>query len=206
MRSPVGTVAVNCELLTNAVEIAVPFHCTTELEMKFEPFAVSMTTLVPPAVTLVGEIEVNTGAGLGIAVVITFRVYECGPPPEVLLVFMAVGCNPAPGEVAEAIRMTVRVVEDAPPAIGACVVQLTVKLVLPLQSQPVPPLPFDEYVSPDAEVIVKVTVVGADVAVFPVFCTTKVSMPVIPWTIVTLCVLVGVNSRSTLLCPPPPPP
>jgi hypothetical protein len=48
-----GTVAVNCELLTNVVVSAVPFHSTTDPETNPVPFTVSLK-LWPPGAVAVG--------------------------------------------------------------------------------------------------------------------------------------------------------
>ena len=55
---------MSCGLLTNVVARLLPFHCTVELEMKFEPFTVRANPALP-AVTLEGESELTLGAGLG---------------------------------------------------------------------------------------------------------------------------------------------
>jgi len=54
--------AVNWVLLTYVVVRLLPPHLTTELEMKFDPFTVSVNP-APPAVALVGEMEVSVGTG-----------------------------------------------------------------------------------------------------------------------------------------------
>ena len=58
--SVAGIVAVSCLLLTNDAVRDVPFHATTELLLKLLPFMVR-TKSAPPAVALVGEIEVSDG-------------------------------------------------------------------------------------------------------------------------------------------------
>jgi hypothetical protein len=70
--SPEGIAAVSWLPPTNVVERLLPFHCTTELEMKPEPFSVREKP-APPAVALDGEIEVIEGMGLGGGVLV--------PPP-----------------------------------------------------------------------------------------------------------------------------
>jgi len=55
--------AVSCEPLTNVVARLLPFHCTVEAEMKFEPFTVRENPGLP-AVTLEEESELKLGAGL----------------------------------------------------------------------------------------------------------------------------------------------
>jgi hypothetical protein len=56
--------------LTNVVVRALPFQFTFELEMKFDPLAVSVNA-PPPAVELKGEIADNTGTGFRFAVAAT---------------------------------------------------------------------------------------------------------------------------------------
>jgi hypothetical protein len=55
-------VAVSCVLLLNVVTRSVLFQSTTELETKFDPFTVK-TKDNPPAVVLIGEIELICGGG-----------------------------------------------------------------------------------------------------------------------------------------------
>ena len=52
--SPAGTAAVNCVALPKVVVRAVPFHCTTDVLMKFVPVKVNMKA-GPPAVAEVGD-------------------------------------------------------------------------------------------------------------------------------------------------------
>ena len=52
--------AVSFVALTYVVVCVAPFHTTNELDAKFDPFAVNVNA-APPAVTLVGEMEVRTG-------------------------------------------------------------------------------------------------------------------------------------------------
>jgi hypothetical protein len=61
--SVAGTWAVSWLALTNVVVRVCPFHCTDEVETKFEPFTVSVKA-GSPAVTVAGEIDVTVGAGL----------------------------------------------------------------------------------------------------------------------------------------------
>jgi hypothetical protein len=70
--------AVSLVLLKNVVLRADPFQSTTEPETKFEPFTVSVKA-GPPAVALLGEIELIAGTGLLTVNVIAFDV----PPPGV---------------------------------------------------------------------------------------------------------------------------
>lgn len=60
---------------------AVPFQLTTELAMKLVPFTVSVNA-VPPAVALVGDVDVIVGTGLLIGNVSAPEV----PPPGAGLV------------------------------------------------------------------------------------------------------------------------
>ncbi len=55
--------AVSWLLLTKVVVRLVPFHRTTELELKLEPLTVNVKA-APPAVALDGEIEIAVGTGL----------------------------------------------------------------------------------------------------------------------------------------------
>jgi len=58
-----GTCAVSCVEETKVVDRLLPFQTTTEAEMKLVPFTVSVNA-APPAVALLGEIELTDGAGL----------------------------------------------------------------------------------------------------------------------------------------------
>ena len=68
--------AISLILLENVVVRADPFQFTTEPETKFEPFTVSVKA-GPPAVALLGEIELIAGTGLLMVNVFAFDV----PPP-----------------------------------------------------------------------------------------------------------------------------
>jgi len=68
--------AVNCAALTNVVVFDAPLNFTTDVDTKPEPFTVRVKP-APPAVALVGEIDVSTGTGLLIAKACAFDV----PPP-----------------------------------------------------------------------------------------------------------------------------
>jgi hypothetical protein len=72
------TAACNCVALTNVVVRFAPFHWTTELLMNPLPLTVSVKA-APPAVALVGEIEVIAGTGLG-AVMVNGELPEVPPP------------------------------------------------------------------------------------------------------------------------------
>ena len=63
LMSDEGTVAVTLVLVTKVVVKVELFQCTTEPETKFDPLTVSVKE-APPAVALVGEIEVVAGNGL----------------------------------------------------------------------------------------------------------------------------------------------
>src|SRR5262249_39975621 len=59
--SEAGIAAVNCVALMNPVGLALPFHCTCEEGLKFVPVRPSVKA-GPPAVALLGEMEVSVGA------------------------------------------------------------------------------------------------------------------------------------------------
>ena len=67
--------AVTLVLPTNVVVRADPFQSTTEPETKFEPFTVRVKA-GPPAVALLGEIELIAGTGL-----LTVNVFAPDVPP-----------------------------------------------------------------------------------------------------------------------------
>jgi hypothetical protein len=71
-------------LLTNVVARADPFTCTTDPLTKLLPLTVSVNP-APPAVTLVGEMLDNVGAGLLTASV---TADEVPPPGAALLTVM----------------------------------------------------------------------------------------------------------------------
>jgi hypothetical protein len=81
--------AVTCVALTNVVVLAAPLKFTAEEALKFVPFTVSVNA-APPAIALVGEIEVVVGTGLLTG---KFRGAE-GPPPGAGLLTMT-GKDPA---------------------------------------------------------------------------------------------------------------
>lgn len=68
-------VAVNCVGLTNVVVRLPPFHCTTEVLIKFPPFTVSMNA-APPAIAEFGTSEPSAGTG-----VVTLNWSESEFPP-----------------------------------------------------------------------------------------------------------------------------
>ena len=68
-----GTVAANCVELSGVVARVVPFHFTTALESKLEPFTVSVKA-EPPTVTDVGLMVVIVGAPSWIVKVLTALV------------------------------------------------------------------------------------------------------------------------------------
>ena len=55
--------AVSWVALTNVVVLAAPLNFTTDVDTNPVPFTVNVNA-APPAVALVGEIEVSVGAGL----------------------------------------------------------------------------------------------------------------------------------------------
>ena len=73
-----GIEVVNCVLLTKVVVRLPPFHCTTDPDTKFEPFTVSVKP-APPAVVLLGEIELIVGTGLPAG---SSDVEALPPPPH----------------------------------------------------------------------------------------------------------------------------
>src|SRR5215470_12254939 len=58
-----GTLAVIRLLLKTVVGRLSPFHCTTELEMKFEPITLKVNP-GPPCLLLCGDVVVIEGTGL----------------------------------------------------------------------------------------------------------------------------------------------
>jgi hypothetical protein len=78
--------AVTFVLLKNLVLRGDPFQSTTEPMTRFEPFTVSVNA-GPPAVALMGEIELIVGTGLLTVNVIAFDV----PPPGVALTTLTEG-------------------------------------------------------------------------------------------------------------------
>ena len=74
--SEASMAAVTFVALTNVVVRAEPFHFTCVPATKFVPFTVSVNP-GPPAVALLGEIEVSVGAGLSTAKLLGLDV----PPP-----------------------------------------------------------------------------------------------------------------------------
>ena len=73
-----GTVAVTRVLLTKVVVKAELFQCTFELETKCDPLMVSVKA-GPPAVALLGEIELIAGTGLGMMAFRTDSVMLLSP-------------------------------------------------------------------------------------------------------------------------------
>jgi hypothetical protein len=71
--------AVTCVALTKVVVFAAPLKLTTDEETKFVPVAVSVKA-APPAVALVGEMEVNVGTGLLATLTLKFTAVEVPPP------------------------------------------------------------------------------------------------------------------------------
>ena len=79
--SAAGIAAVNWVALTNVVVRLLPFHCTTDAEIKFVPFTVSVNA-APPAKALLGAMEVRVGTGLfgTAAVIVNVKPVESPPP------------------------------------------------------------------------------------------------------------------------------
>jgi hypothetical protein len=69
--------AVSCVLLTKVVVRLLPFQRITDVIAKFVPVAVNVNA-APPAVALVGEIELSVGTGFVAAIV---NVTEPDVPP-----------------------------------------------------------------------------------------------------------------------------
>ena len=61
--SAASIAAVTCVVLMNVVVLAVPLNFTTEVDTNPVPLTVSVNA-APPAVALVGEIDLSVGAGL----------------------------------------------------------------------------------------------------------------------------------------------
>src|SRR5229473_779357 len=88
--------AVTCVALTNVVVFAAPLKSTTEVDTKFVPLRVSVNS-APPAVALVGESVVMTGAGL-VPVPLSVATCVVGLASSVIvsvavLAFSALGVN-----------------------------------------------------------------------------------------------------------------
>jgi len=71
-------VVVSCVLLTNEVIRGLPFQRMTDVIAKFVPVAVNVNA-PPPAVTLVGEIELRVGTGF-VAVIVNVTEPDVPPP------------------------------------------------------------------------------------------------------------------------------
>jgi len=69
--------AVSCVALTKVVVRALPFHCATELLMKFVPVSVNVNA-APPTPVEVGAIEVSVGTGFA-AVIVNVNAFEVVP-------------------------------------------------------------------------------------------------------------------------------
>jgi hypothetical protein len=69
-------------VLINVVASAVPFHCTTELELRFVPYTPMVLACVPIK-NWVGETDVIAGVGVGVDTV-SVAAAEV-PPPGVAL-------------------------------------------------------------------------------------------------------------------------
>jgi hypothetical protein len=82
---------VNLPLFTNVVGRVEPFHCTAELDIKLEPFSVSVKD-EPPTVVELGAMDVRLGTGLGgggAAAIVKVWVLEVPPPGAGLNTVMA---------------------------------------------------------------------------------------------------------------------
>ena len=77
--SAAGICAVTRVLFTKAVGCAAPFHWTTELEIKFVPFTLSVNA-GPPAAAFGGEIPVMVGIGLFRALMVKIDARDVPPP------------------------------------------------------------------------------------------------------------------------------
>jgi len=71
--------AVNCVPLTTVVVFAAPLKLTTEFATKFVPVTVNVNA-APPAVPLVGAMEVNVGTGFGALEILNTK-FAVVPPP-----------------------------------------------------------------------------------------------------------------------------
>ncbi|HTY77657.1 MAG TPA: hypothetical protein VMI34_07560 [Candidatus Bathyarchaeia archaeon] len=76
-RSLAAMLAVSWVAPTNVVGRPLPFHCTTELGMKFDPFTVRLRA-GPFCGAVVGAIDVNVGTGFGITML---KVAAAAVPP-----------------------------------------------------------------------------------------------------------------------------
>jgi hypothetical protein len=70
--------AVSCVLLTKVVVRLLPFQRITDVIAKFVPVAVTVNA-APPAVALVGEIELSVGTGF-VAVIVNVTEPDVPPP------------------------------------------------------------------------------------------------------------------------------
>lgn len=73
---------VSCVALTNAVERALPFHCTVDEAIKPVPVTVTCAELAPTT-TVDGDTEDTAGAGLfTVGVGVGFGFDDPPPPPQ----------------------------------------------------------------------------------------------------------------------------
>ena len=70
--------ACNLLLFRNVVVRGEPFHCTTDVETKFVPVAVSVNA-APPAILVFGAIDVSVGARLSM---VNVRALDVPPPGD----------------------------------------------------------------------------------------------------------------------------
>jgi hypothetical protein len=106
--------AISLVRLENVVVRGDPFQCTFEPETKLEPFTVRVKA-GPPAVALLGEIELIAGTGL-----LTVNVFEADVPPPgprfvtVTLIVPAVAMSAAEIAAVSWVRLEKVVVRAAP--------------------------------------------------------------------------------------------
>jgi hypothetical protein len=118
--------AVSCVAETKVVARLLPFHCTVELETKFDPFTVSVKP-APPWRTDVGDSEETTGVGLSIVK----DSAADAPPPG--LGFVTVMLAVPAAAISLAVMPTVSCVADTNVAVRLelfhCTVELEMKLL-----------------------------------------------------------------------------
>lgn len=85
-----GTLACSSVLDTKVVCSALPFHCTVDVETKFDPFAVRVKE-APPASAPVGLSDVSAGTGFPLE-----PGFEPPPEPEPLLPLLLPPLLPPP--------------------------------------------------------------------------------------------------------------
>jgi hypothetical protein len=80
--------AVTCPPLANVVTLGLPLKFTTEVEIKFVPFTISVNP-APPAVVLPGTNEVIVGTGLLAPLMVNVEEFDVPPPGVGLNTVMA---------------------------------------------------------------------------------------------------------------------